>query len=156
MHEYLSAKGEAMRISKLQKWILKQAYKKTILYDRSELELLSDWNMNFKIKEIDNDKTVLYWKYLFRAEVLLNYFNCETDKDKYTSTRFHHFKGDNNKAQVTLTRSLHNLSDKGLIELWYGEGFPWQGIRLTEAGQEKALMLMNEQYFRSVNIKREG
>ena len=142
-----------MRLSKLQKWILVQTYKKTVLFDRSNLKLLSHWNANFRIKKIDNDKTDLYWKYLFRAEVLLNYFNCITDNEKYGFQRFHHFKGRNNKEQVTLTRSLSNLHDKGLIKIWDGVHSSWQGITITETGQEKALMLIDRKYFLSINNK---
>jgi hypothetical protein len=80
-----------------------------------------------------------YWRYLYRSEILLNFFNCETDSGKYPYSRLHHFKGNNNKEQVTLTRSLNNLKEKGLINIWYWESY--QGLTLTEAGQDKALML---------------
>ena len=140
-----------MRISKLQKWILTKAYKKIILHDNSGLVILQEWNKPFYCMNWSRDDDIVrdthkddpsYWQYLYRPEILLNFFNCETDNKKYPLSRLHHFKGNNNKSQVTLTRSLNNLKEKGLIELWYC----WesnQGLTLTEVGKEKALMLID-------------
>lgn len=130
-----------MRLSKLQKWILKQTFKKTILLENEDLEVLKEFT-SYRYKEGIN-KDEWYWRYLFRAEILLNYFNCATDNYKSTFSRLHHFKGDNNKEQATLSRSLKNMYDKGLIELWYGSHTRWQGIILTELGKEKAIGLLD-------------
>ena len=131
-----------MRLSKLQKWILTQAYKKTVLFDNSGLVMVQAWEGNY-MEEALNNKTHQYWQYLFRSEILQGYFGCETDKDKFSFNRFHHFKGRNNKEQVTLTRSRPNLMLKGLIQVYNGVSCSWQGIKLTEAGKEKALMLID-------------
>ena len=130
-----------MRISQLQKWILRQAFKKTILLDNTDLEVIQNWK-GWRYEE-DIPKDNWYWRYLFRDDILLNYFNCKTDTNKSPYQRLHHFKGDSNKAQATLSRSLKNMYDKELIELWYGSGTRWQGIVLTELGKEKAIPLLN-------------
>lgn len=132
-----------MRISKLQKWILQECFKKTILLDNENLEIIQNFR-SYHYTEGNNEvkKDSWYWKYLFRDDILLNYFNCETNNNKTPFQRLHHFKGNNNKAQATLTRSLHNMRDKELIELWYGRGTQWQGLVLTELGKEKAIKLL--------------
>jgi len=164
------------RLSKLQKWILVNAYKKTILKDNSGLTILQHWTYRntSKIISMDTSKVIigekdshmerlnkladkashdLYWENLFRAEILSDYFKCKTDTNKFACSRLHHFEGKNNKAQVTLTRSLRNLVDKGLIEWMVGKYSYWQGIRLTEKGVEKALMLISSLNKSDVNIK---
>ena len=122
------------------------AYKKTILHDNSELTLLESWdfrcyNIGKKQQEL-HDKESLYWEYLFRSEILLDYFKRETDKGKAGLGSFHRFKGKGNKEQVTLTNSLHNLFDKNLIEIYDGEFVMWQGIKLTQKGIEVAQSLI--------------
>ncbi len=138
------------RLSKLQKWILTQTYKKTIYHNNSGLDLLGAYAIQDKKLEDKND---LYWRYLFRTEILLSYFKCETDYYKIACSKQHCFKGKNNKEQVLLTRSLQNLQDKGLIELIKAAYVSWQGIRLTERGKEKTLMLIDGHDVININIK---
>ena len=130
------------RFSKLQKWILEQCYTKTILFDNSHLDILQNWESKSDELAI-SDKTNLYWQYLFRSEILLTYFKCKTDYDKYPFQRFHHFQERNNKQQVTLTRSLQNLRDTEFISIWDGVHSRWQGIKLKEKGIEKAKNILN-------------
>ena len=126
------------RLSKLQKWILIQAYKKTICYDNSNLELPQYYQYhNDHLKDKNNE----YWQYLFRAEVLLNYFKLETGHDHF-SIKQHPFKGNNNKEHVVLTRSLQNLYNKGLIDITTWPFGKRQGIKLTEKGKGKTLLLI--------------
>lgn len=122
------------------------AYKKTILNDNSDLTLLEHWDflsysIGKRLEELTN-KESFYWKYLFRSEILLDYFKRETDKGKAGLGSFHRFKGKGNKEQVTLTNSLHNLYDKNLIEIYDGEFKDWQGIKLTQKGIEVASSLI--------------
>jgi hypothetical protein len=137
---------KAGRLSKLQKWILIMAYKKTILHENSELTLLEHWDFRSystdKSQQEIHDKESLYWKYLFRSEILLDYFKRETDKGKAGLGSFHRFKGKGNKEQVTLTNSLYNLRDKNLIKIDDGEYVVWQGIKLTQKGIEVAQSLI--------------
>lgn len=123
------------RLSRLQKWILTQCYQKTILKDVSEFKILDAYKFQKRNKH--------YFSYLFRAEILLNYWNCESNNDKFTLQRYHHFRGNSNKAQVSTTRSINTLEKNGLIIIREGLYIRWQGIKLTEKGIEKSLMLMN-------------
>jgi hypothetical protein len=132
------------RLSKLQKWILIKCFKKTLLNDNSDLTILQAWsyrNSNWK-----DDKH--YWKYLYRSEILLDFFKCEPDRYKFAGQRNQHFKGTNNKAQVTLTNSLSNLESKGLIQTIVGVYSRWFGIILTEKG----LLLTHNLIKSDVNI----
>ncbi len=122
------------------------AYKKTILHDNSDLTLLENWdfrcyNIGKRQQELC-DKESIYWNYLFRSEILLDYFKRETDMGKAGLGSFHRFKGKGNKEQVTLTNSLNNLYDKNLIEINDGEFVKWQGIKLTQKGIEVASSLI--------------
>lgn len=141
------------RLSKLQKWILLRCYEKTINEDRSNLTLLQSWNYKYSIKPEEHKDHEIYWKYLFRAEILLDYFKCEPDKYKFCSNRHQHFKGKNNKEQVILTNSLSNLEKKGLINILVGTYFRWFGITLTDKGKELVLLLTPRQYNLKVNDK---
>ena len=126
--------GGNMRLSKLQKWILEQAYRKTVLQDNTGLTFLDGLK----------DNGTLYWRYLFRQEVLLDYFNCKTNTARRPGLNsIHLFEGNNSKAQVILTRSINNLEEKNLIEVYNGSYTRWQGLILTEEGKNKALMLIN-------------
>lgn len=130
------------RLSRLQKWILIMAYRKTILLDNSGLTLLERWDYHSKSiynqKQEFDEKQGLYWEYLFRSEVLLDYFQRETDKGKSGLGSLHRFKGKGNKEQVTLTNSLYNLKAKNLIKVFDGEFVRWQGIQLTQKGIDVA------------------
>ena len=87
--------------------------------------------------------------YLFRNEILFNYFNRKMPKVRKRGIRIpHRFKGRGNKEQVILTHSVYNLRDKGLITIHNGFYTGWQGYRLTPKGIEvaKSLIVNTEMY----------
>lgn len=127
------------RFSKLQKWILVAAYKKTVLYDNSSLTILDKWAGDWHQKELQ-DKRNFYWQFLFRAEILLDFFGCETNK---INCHIHRFKGNINKYQVSTGRSLKDLAIMGYIKTFSGEHSFWNGIQLTNKGIEKAKDILN-------------
>jgi hypothetical protein len=95
-----------------------------------------------ELKKGIEDKQHMYWKYLFRSEILLDYFKRETDKGKASGLQsLHRFKGKGNNEQVILTNSLSNLYDKELITIYDGECTRWQGILLTAKGIDIAKLL---------------
>ena len=125
------------RFSKLQKWILTTCYKKTILYDNSNLTILNNWAWR---KDKLQDKTNFYWQYLFRQEILLDFFGCKTNP---VCCSIHRFKGNINKYQVSTGRSLQDLAIMGYIKMFSGEHSFWHAIQLTDKGIEKAKDILN-------------
>jgi len=126
------------RLSKLQKWILINCYRKTIEKDNTKLTLLRGYS--YRNSELDS----LYWTYLFRTEILLDYFKCKPDNEKWTNQKNQHFIGRNNSAQVSTTNTLKNLEKKGLVSWMSAVYSGWQGITLTEKGREISLLLISK------------
>ena len=88
-----------------------------------------------------------YWDYLFRAEILADWFNLAADDSvRHVYGKVHAFKGDN-KAQASLSRSLKNLADKGYIRVVLSTYEQRQGVQLTDKGISMAerLKLTDEQ-----------
>ena len=155
-----------MRLSKLQKWILTECFKVTVLLDRSDLKELrgntpcydseeKKYYSNcseFIIKKRDLNNHINYYcnkrqqncEYFkfYSDDILLSYFELEPDRWKYPFSRQQHFKGspNNNKAYVSLGRSINNLGEKGYIWGYWYEGME---IFLTDKGRDKALELLN-------------
>lgn len=132
------------RLSKLQKHILIEAYKKLILKDGTNY---LERHMGFLA-----NKHELGWKYLFKCEILKSYYGW-TEKRYGSSLRMARFskqkigEKEYHKVMVTVTRTLKNLVEKGLVEVWYSAHFlfKWTGLTLTEAGIEKAKRLLEQQ-----------
>lgn len=153
------------RFSKLQKWIITECFKTTVLLDRSNLKMLkgtacyNEFRPEYykecsktivKKRNTNNDifyycnkhnRTCEYFKF-YRDDILLSYFELEPDRWKYPFSRQQHFKGspNNNKAYVSVGRTIKNLEEQGYII-----GFRWEGMEiiLTDKGKEKALQLLN-------------
>ena len=111
------------KLSDLQKWILVNCYRMTILHDNTQLLPLSGRNA-------PDDKYVF-----MRDDILLSYFNLKPGR-KRTFLKVHHFRENREyySAQATLSRTLKNLHEKGYIvgmQIYYN-------IELTEKGKEKA------------------
>ena len=137
----------AERLSKLQKWILVKCYQKTIKRDNSGFTILKSQRDCYGDVGKNEHTQNLYWGYLFRDEILADYYKYPEDEKVWSVwAKQHAFKGETAKGRIALARSLDNLETKGLIETWVGQYMKWQGVKLTEAGIEraKALMLSNE------------
>jgi hypothetical protein len=80
----------------------------------------------------------------YREEILLSYFNFIRKYSRESWGKAAHFYGDtgNNKAQVTLTRSLRNLYQKGYIVGFRGYKESSIEYLLTDKGRELALKLL--------------
>lgn len=153
------------RLSKLQKWIITECFKVTVLLDKTGLEETKGnlcYNQtskeyykeckNFVSKNRDRNNGINYHcsKYnrscdrfkFYRDDILLSYFKLTADNYKYPFSRQQHFKGGpaNNKAYVSLGRSINNLYQKGYIWVFWYEGME---IGLTDKGRAKALELLN-------------
>ena len=125
------------RLSKLRKWVLVNAYTKTILG-----ELPKDWRQTRK--EMSEGYGSGDWRrgYLFKSEILLNFFNLSRSKQTPRNSDERILSnGAYRSALVTLSRSLWVLKDKGFI-LIEGET-EWIGIKLTPKGKAKAESLLN-------------
>ena len=143
------------RIGKLERWILFHAYMKTV-----KKELPGNWKISragqferesFKrgLRHKENYDWSLFWKYLFKSEILLNYFDLELSLKEPM-----HFNYQQEKFRVTnkyrsalasFTRITKQMKEKGLIETWYSnKGYYnyWVGIVLTGKGKEIANNLL--------------
>lgn len=119
----------AERLSKLQKFILTTAYKKTVLKER-----LPKCIYGFKEKEASPETTIalnddyhviyarlnerLYFSALYESDIMFNFYNRWTPDEKYG------YEGGSNKEKTALRRSLKTLYDKGYINdytSWYIE-----------------------------------
>ena len=111
------------RLSSLQKWILVNCYRMTILRDNTKLSPLSGRNST-------DDKYIF-----FRDDILLSYFNLKSSK-KGTFLEVHHFRESEAyySAQAAVSRTLKNLQEKGYI----CEMQIYDRVILTEKGKEKA------------------
>jgi hypothetical protein len=132
------------RLSRLQKWILKTTYQKTIN------KTLPDGWRNPQALKYDGKFTkkhmTIYWQAIYRPEILANYFDlpfvewAESKHLKGPWASLFSMVGDDkknhNKAHVTTWRSLKNMLKKKLIKK-RGDGFA-----LTKAGEKKANELL--------------
>lgn len=155
------------RLSKVQKWILETCFKITVMHDRSELKKLKIcpyyneekcpvWSK--KIRDVNNgilhrcnmenkpqyknDSCDVYEMYL--EDILLNYFDMDYSFEKDVLYRVARIKmtDDTNKNYSTLSRTLKNLEDKGLIFRWKYAEYSTQ-INLTDKGKNIAMSLLN-------------
>lgn len=127
----------AERLSALQKWILIKCYQKTIKRDNSGMTILMKYRDTSELP-------ANYWEYLYRDEILADYYKYPGDENGHPwhHRKKHVFTGDTAAGRIATDRSLASLEEKGLIELYkcvlYGA---WQGVKLTAAGIDKALLL---------------
>ncbi len=148
-----------MRLGKIEKWILMRCYSKT-----ATRRLPPGWRLpraapvGDEVRRLGYPEKVVqeriskyysdaYWKYLFKAEILLNYFPHLPLSDKRSySDWMEKFAATSEykKALVTLTRTFNQLCDKRLVKWMVGEYPPsWTGLSLTDRGTEKAKELLN-------------
>jgi hypothetical protein len=115
------------RLSKLQKWILTECYRATVLKDRTGLKPLSGIP-----EHLDN----LFWRY----DAYVSFFGLESSR-RSALVYVHHVSKSKeyDSAQVTLSRSLASLYDKGYIE----DPKDMYTISLSPKGAEKAEELLN-------------
>jgi hypothetical protein len=111
------------RLSKLQKWILVNCYRMTVLRDNTKLLPLSGRNA-------PDDRYVF-----FRDDILRSYFALKPSR-RDTFLKVHHSKENKEyySAQASLSRTLKNLHEKGYI-IGY---MVYYYVELTEKGKEKA------------------
>lgn len=127
----------AERLSELQKWILIKCYQKTIARDNSDMTILMKYR---GMNELPDN----YWEYLYRDEILADYYKYPEDKSghPWQGRKAHVFTGDTAAGRIATDRSIASLDEKGLIELYtsmmYGA---WSGVKLTDKGKAKALLL---------------
>lgn len=149
------------RFSNLQKWIIIECFKVTVLLDRSDLKELNGLSNRCKYcRNKDNitkkrsiQNKILYYcnngqhhteyYYFYREDVLLSYFKLEPDNFRDTFRKKQYFKGskDNNKAYVSLGRSIKNLTDTDY--LYSFDDYDGIRIDLTDKGKEKAMELLD-------------
>lgn len=149
------------RFGKLQKWIITECFKVTVLLDRSNLKKLNGLSSRCKhcrnkeniTKKRNAANNIIYYCNIckastgyycfYREDVLLTYFRLEPDNYRYPLMRKQYFKGspDNNKAYVSLGRSLANLSETGY--LYSFDDMDGIRVELTDKGKEKAIELLD-------------
>jgi len=126
------------RLGKIEKYILIHCYKKTISKVMPEC-----WKFPRYWKNANSE---FGYKYLFKSEILLNYFDLSLSrKDAFLDVN-EKFRDtpEYRKALATLTRTFKTLGIKEYIIWWKGVNLPsWQGITLTEKGIDKAKELLN-------------
>jgi hypothetical protein len=156
-----------IRIGKNERWVLIHCYLKTV-----KREVPDDWKLprayclpgspcTLKDSEfISYDD--YFWKYLFKSEILLNYFDLKYSRNRWREFPWqgeyfkgygHHQKKDpwydwdelrkNIKAMVSYLRLSRTLTDKGLISVRRNFGPNSDEIELTEAGKVKAESILN-------------
>lgn len=149
------------RFSKLQKWIITECFKVTVLLDRSNLKKLN--GLSSRCKHCRNKENITkkrnaanniiyycnickdyteYYKF-YREDILLSYFKLIPDNYRDTNRRKQYFRGSpiNNKAYVSLGRSMKNLMNTGY--LYSFDDMDGIRVELTEKGKNKAIELLD-------------
>ena len=154
------------RLSKLQKWILENCFRVTVLLDRTTLKQLENTSCCRKCKDccktsvrvrskrndnnivtpwcIEENSMCSYFEF-YKEDILLSFFLLEPKHDIAHFARVQHFHDspDYAKAHVIVHRSINNLIEKGLIRTWNAFREESVKIRLTGEGMEKAAELLN-------------
>jgi len=131
-----------MRLGRFEKWLLIHCYKKTV-----ENDLPPEWKYP---KDYPVGKTSEFHQgYLFKSEILLNYFPELKASGKFSWYRDVVEKfvtnADYKKALTLYRRTTNRLESKGFIKEYICDGGRyWTGIQLTEAGIEKAKKLTDD------------
>jgi hypothetical protein len=147
------------RIGKLENWILIHCYLKTIKkelpntwkkprhYDYSkEIRIRNLNSSDESIKKSAEFDLKTLESYLFKYDILLNYFNLQLSyKEGFWSEYNEKFKDtrEYRSALASLSRTLKNLVDKDLISWWYNDFFRWKGYKLTDKGILKTESILN-------------
>lgn len=129
-----------MRFGRFEKWILVNCFTKTI-----QGEVPEGWRRprGHRRREAPDG---FHDKYLFKSEVLLNYFPGLKLSEKQSAfddviEKFQTTK-EYGRALATYRRAANQLEAKGMIQEFQGVDSPrWTGIVLTDAGIQKAIEL---------------
>jgi len=150
-----------IRFGRVEKWILKQAYLKTV-----KKELPEGWKNSpcecreagKVVKASDPSKEIYNWETkrysknkmkpcrecLSRDEFLANYFGdtlTESSREMYSKKCRYQIDKKYSSAMVIVARTRNSLIKKGMIR----DGWEfWNGFNLTDKGKEKAKELLNE------------
>lgn len=89
--------------------------------------------------EEDEKYRETYWKYLFRDEILKDYYGVVADGDYWGKWRFH-WPNRNMKEQVSVSRSIRNLIQKGWMASEIVSGGR-EGLSVTDLGENEAKRL---------------
>ena len=122
------------RLSKLQKWILENCFKVTVLLDRTELKALKNAGTSWKCREClktgenvrltkhqthlcKNDGFICPYFNFYKEDVLLSFFMLTPRNDIIHINRVQHFHDspDYSKAHVSVHRSIKNMIDKEFV-----------------------------------------
>ena len=121
----------AERLSKLQKFILSAAYKKTVLkeelpvkiwrFDNGMKKMHQVYGYNkeaLMVSKIEENRyadlySELYYSALYESDILMNFYNKWTPDEKYG------YEGGSNKEKTALRRSLKTLYDRGYINKYW-------------------------------------
>lgn len=131
-------RGKTMRFGRFEKWLLVNCFTKTI-----QGKVPEDWRRPRGHRRAEAGDG-FHDKYLFKSEVLLNYFpglklSTKQSAFDHVIEKFETTK-EYARALVTYRRTANQLEAKGMIEEFEGVNSPrWTGIVLTEAGIEKAI-----------------
>ena len=153
------------RLSKLQKWILENCFRVTVLSDRTNLKKLNNTGGSRKCKDCSKtsasvrleresnsifahcvkDNNICDYFEFYREDILLSFFLLKPNNDIAHFSRVQHFHDspDYAKAHVTANRSINNLIGKGLICTWSVFREDSIKICLTDEGMTKAAELLN-------------
>ena len=154
------------RLSKLQKWMLENCFRVTVLLDRTTLKKLNNIGNSYKCRDCsktnksvrlireqnkittpmcvkDNFDCSYFWFY--KEDVLLSFFLLKPNNDITHFYRVQHFydSPDYIKVHVTVHRSINNLIEKGLVFSWKVFREDSFYICLTDEGMKKAAELLN-------------
>ena len=149
------------RLSKLQKWILENCYRVTVLLDRTALKELKNAGTSRKCgdcaktaesvkpkKNLDylcnKDGRPCSYFYFYKEDILLSFFLLTPKNDIVHINRVQHFHDshDYKKAHVTTHRSIKSLIKKGYISAYSVFREYSMQIHLTDKGIEKAAELL--------------
>jgi len=168
------------RLSKLQKWILENCFRVTVLLDRTRLEKLNNAGSSRECRgcpktdksvRLERDKSnnitvrcvikssiprgaICDYFEFYKEDILLSFFMLEpnNDIDHFDKVQHFHDSRDYAKIHVTVHRSIKNLIKKGYIYIWSAFAGDSMRICLTEDGMEKAAVLLNiRDYKRLIN-----
>jgi len=123
------------RLSRLQKWIIENCFRVTIMQDRSSLK---------EIKDKKNPQN------FYKEDILLSFFLLTPNNSRLHSNRSQHFYDSPNyaKAHVSVHRSIVNLIQKGYVYTSDVGGESSVQIYLTGDGIKRAaeLLSVNDYY----------
>ena len=149
------------RLSKLQKWILENCYKVTVLLDRSTLKELNNIGQSYKCRDcpktsesvrlmgirdylcVKDGHSCSYFIF-YKEDILLSFFLLTPNNSIAHINRVQHFHDslDYAKAHVTTHRSINGLVEKDLIFAFNVFKEYSVQIYLKDEGMKKAAELL--------------